>query len=184
MDTSQKFSSTTIALHWLVAASIIGLIALGIYMVETETWHLYDIHKSIGLLTFAAILTRLAWRWRNGLPQPVRPVSRLEHVTAAAAHLVLLILTVVLPVTGMLYSGASGHGFGIFDWAIFPSHYCGDQAVPLSARWSDLGQAMHGLLGYLLLALIVLHASAALKHHFIDRDATLKRMLGRTPEST
>ncbi|RFP12004.1 MULTISPECIES: cytochrome b [unclassified Duganella] len=184
MDNKTNFSRTTIVLHWLVAASIIGLIALGIYMVETESWHLYDIHKSIGLLTFVAILARLAWRWRNGLPQPVRPVSRLEYVTAVAAHVVLLILTVVLPLSGMLYSGASGHGFGIFDWEIFPSHYLGDQAVPLSARWSDIGQTLHGLLGYLLLTLIVLHAAAALKHHFIDKDATLKRMLGRTSKST
>ncbi|NVD69358.1 cytochrome b [Duganella sp. BJB1802] len=184
MDTKTNFSRTTIVLHWLVATSIIGLIALGIYMVETESWHLYDIHKSIGLLAFAAILARLAWRWRNGLPQPVRPVSRLEHVTAVAAHVVLLVLTVVLPLTGMLYSGASGHGFGIFDWQIFPSHEVAGQAVPLSARWSDFGQTMHGFLGYLLLALIVLHVVAALKHHLFDKDATLKRMLGRAPEST
>ncbi|OFA02707.1 cytochrome b [Duganella sp. HH101] len=181
MDTKQKFSLATIALHWLVAASIIGLIALGIYMVETESWHLYHIHKSIGLLAFAAILARLAWRWRNGLPQPVRPMSRIAHVTAVAAHIVLLILTVVLPITGMIYSGASGNGFGIFDWEIFPSRYDAGQAVPLSAQWSDIGQAMHGYLGYLLLTLIVLHAAAALKHHVIDKDATLKRMLGRTP---
>lgn len=181
MDTIQKFSRTTIVLHWLVAASIIGLIALGIYMVETESWHLYDIHKSIGLLTFVAILARLAWRWRNGLPQPVRPMSRLEHVTAVAAHVVLLVLTVVLPLSGMLYSGASGHGFGIFDWEIFPANHRGDQAVPLSAQWSDIGQTLHGFLGYLLLALIVLHAAAALKHHLVDKDATLRRMLGRPP---
>ncbi|MYM87927.1 cytochrome b [Rugamonas sp. FT82W] len=184
MDTKTNFSRTTIVLHWLVAATIIGLIALGIYMVETESWHLYDIHKSIGLLAFIAILARLAWRWRNGLPQPVRPMSRLEHVTAVAAHVVLLTLTVVLPLTGMLFSGASGHGFGIFDWQIFPSNEVAGQAVPLSARWSDFGQTAHGFLGYLLLVLIVLHAAAALKHHLLDKDATLKRMLGRTPEST
>lgn len=184
MDTSQKFSRTTIVLHWLVAATIIGLIALGIYMVETESWQLYHIHKSIGLLAFAAILARLAWRWRNGLPRPVRPMSRIEHVTATVAHVVLLVLTVVLPLSGMLYSGASGNGFGIFGWELFPSRYSAGQAVPFSARWSDLGQAMHGYLGYLLLALIVLHAAAAFKHHLIDQDATLKRMLGRPPEST
>ena len=182
MDTRQKFSRTTIVLHWLVAFTILGLIALGIYMVETESWPLYHLHKSIGLLAFAAILARLAWRWRNGLPQPVRPVSPIEHAAATGAHVVLLILTVVLPLTGMLYSGASGNGFGIFGWEIFPSRYSAGQAVPFSAHWSDIGQALHGWLGYLLLALIVLHVAAALKHHVVDRDATLKRILGRGPD--
>ena len=179
MDTVKKFSAVTVALHWLVALGILGLIAIGIYMVETESFHLYHIHKSFGLLVFAVILVRLTWRWRNGLPQPVRTMSKVEHHTAVAAHIVLLILTVVLPITGMIYSGASGNGFGIFSFEIFPSRYANGQAIPFSQQWSDLGQAAHGLLGYLLLILIALHAAAALKHHLLDKDGTLLRMLGR-----
>ena len=122
MDTTQKFSSTTIALHWLVAVSIIGLIALGIYMVETESWPLYHLHKSIGLLAFAAILARLAWRWRNGLAAAGAAGVAASNMRAAtvAAHVVLLILTVVLPLTGMLYSGASGQRLRHFRLGDFP----------------------------------------------------------------
>ncbi len=181
MDTAKKFSRLTVALHWLVAAGMISLICLGLYMVRTESWHLYDIHKSIGLLLFIAILARLAWRLRNGLPQPVRPMSRGEHLIATAAHCLLLVMTVVLPVTGMMYSGFSGHGFGIFNWEILPAHpdpAKPGEVTPIDAGWSDLGQALHGYLGYALLALVLLHAAAAFKHHWIDKDSTLKRMLG------
>lgn len=182
MDSKDELSPATIALHWLIAAAILSLIALGIYMVQTESWHLYDLHKSIGLIAFAAIVARVAWRLKNRLPQPVRTPSRFEHLAASAAHWTLLACTVALPLTGMLYSGASGHGFGIFGWRLFPENTQigkdGD-ALPFHAGLSDLGQRLHGILGYFLLALIVLHVAAALKHHVIDRDATLTRMLGK-----
>lgn len=86
-----------------------------------------------------------------------------------------------MPVTGMIYSGSSGNGFGIFGIEIVPANVppAGGMAIPLSAGWSDLGQAMHGYLGYFLLGLIALHVAAALKHHLLDKDATLTRMLGR-----
>ncbi|MBB3117575.1 cytochrome b [Pseudoduganella violacea] len=185
MDTEKKLSGLTIALHWLVALSILTLCGVGIYMVQSEAWPLYHIHKSIGLLIFALIIARVAWRLLNGLPKPVREFSRFEHLAAKTVHWLLLLGTLAMPLTGMLFSGASGHGFGIFSWEIFPANYAPDkpgQAIPLSAAWSDLGQALHGYLGYLLLALIVLHVAGALKHHILDKDHTLSRMLGRRAE--
>ncbi len=181
MDPTNKLSPLAIALHWLVAAGVLSLAVLGLYMVRREAWPLYDVHKSIGLLLFAVILLRVGRTWRHGLPMPVRPLSRLEHAGAKAAHGLLLACTVAMPITGMIYSGASGHGFGIFGFSLFPEHVDpakhGD-AVPLDGRLSDWGQSAHGAIGYVLLALIALHVAAALKHHFIDRDRTLLRMLG------
>lgn len=181
MDTSKKLSPYTIALHWLVAISSIGLIGLGLYMVNKEAWHLYHWHKSIGLLVFGVIIVRVIWRLKNGLPQPVRPFSRLEHLGAMAAHWLLLLCTLAMPLFGMLYSGASGHGFGIFSLALFPENpdpAKPGQVIPFSSALADFGQRMHGWLGYLMLALIILHIAAALKHHWLDKDATLRRMLG------
>lgn len=181
MDSGKKLSGVTIGLHWLVAICILSLIAIGIYMVKTESWHLYHLHKSIGSLVFAAIIVRVVWRLKNGLPEPVRQFSKFEHLASNTVHYLLLICTVAMPVTGMIYSGASGHGFGIFNLAIFPSNYSMDnpgQAIPFNAQLSDLAQSMHGTIGYFLIVLIAIHLAGALKHHILDKDQTLKRMLG------
>lgn len=182
MDTRQRFSPITIALHWLVALGILGLIGLGIYMARTEAWPLYHLHKSIGLLLFLVILVRLVWRLRQGFPEPAGTLNRFEHLAALWMHRALLACTVLMPLAGMLYSGASGNGFGIFSVEIFPANPLRDasgMAVPFNASLAALGQTLHAALGYTLLALIALHLGAALKHHLLDRDRTLLRMLGR-----
>lgn len=181
MDTDKKFSSLTIALHWLVAIGCIGLIALGIYMVNKEAWHLYHWHKSIGIMLFVVIIVRVVWRMKNGLPQPAAPASPMAHQAAKAAHRLLLICTLAMPLFGMLYSGASGHGFGIFGLELLPNNpdpAKPGQVIPLSSDLATLGQSVHSWLGYFLLVLVVLHVAAALKHHLFDRDGTLVRMLG------
>lgn len=181
MDTEKRLSKLTIGLHWLVALSILFLIGFGIYMVQTESWPLFHIHKSIGLLLFAVIIVRVLWRLKNGLPRPVGRYSRLEHGLAKTVHYLLLACTIAMPITGMIYSGSSGNGFGIFSLEIFPSNYPpgGGMAIPFNAQWSGIGQAVHSFIGYFLLGLIVLHIAGALKHHLVDRDSTLTRMLGR-----
>lgn len=179
MDTAKKLSRTTIALHWLIALGILGLCTLGIYMVRTESWGLFHWHKSIGLILFVLILARVAWRMKQGLPPPVRESARWERRASIAAHWLLLSATVALPITGMVYSGLGGHGFGIFGLEFVASHYEAGKAVPVNAVMSELGQALHSWIGYGLLALLALHVGAALKHHFIDKDSTLRRMLGK-----
>ena len=181
MDTLKKFSLWTIILHWVIALGILFLIPLGIYMVNTESWHLYHTHKSIGLILFFVILARIIWRLKNGLPSPIGERSKAELAASKITHVTILVLTMLLPVTGMIYSGASGHGFGIFSLNIFPSNYNPEtgQAIPYNETLMIWGQTIHSWLGYVLLGLIVIHLLAALKHHFINRDATLKRMLGQ-----
>jgi cytochrome b561 len=182
MPSPTHLSRLTILLHWLVAAGVLSLAGVGLYMVRAQAWPLYDIHKSIGLVVFVAILARVAWTWRNGLPEPVRALTRREHAAASTVHGLLLACTVALPVTGMLFSGASGHGFGVFGVALFPEHPAPaghGQVIPVAPRLADWGQAAHHVIGYVLLALVALHVAAALKHHVVDRDRTLVRMLGR-----
>ena len=186
MDTRERFSPLTITLHWLVALGILGLIAFGIYMVKTESWPLYHIHKSFGLLIFTLALLRALWRWKNGFPQPLGRPSPFEHLAALWMHRLLLACTLLMPLTGMLYSAASGNGFGIFSLEIFPAnpqHDASGAALPLNAGLSGLGQNLHDTLGYLLLVLIILHAAAAVWHHFMHKDQTLNRMLGRKQQT-
>lgn len=181
-DTAQTLSPTSRRLHWLVAIGFIGLGAIGFYMANTETWALYDWHKSLGVLLFVVILWRVVRRLIQGWPPAAHSYRRHEILLAKITHWVLLLGTLALPLTGMLYSGASGHGFGVFGLTLVPTNYdllAPGQVIPYSPFWSDAGQTAHRILGYILAAAIVLHLAGALKHHFIDRDRTLLRQLGR-----
>lgn len=181
-DTIHTLNRTSLMLHWLVAIGFIGLLAVGLYMANTESWALYDWHKSLGILLFGIILWRVVWRLWQGWPPPAHPYPRHEVILAKIIHWVLLLGTLALPLTGMLYSGASGHGFGIFDFTLVPENHDPlnpGQVIPYSPFWSETGQTAHRILGYILAGAITLHLAGALKHHFVDRDRTLLRQLGR-----
>lgn len=180
-DTKQQFSKLTISLHWLVAISIIMLMVVGIYMSNNDVYSLYPIHKSIGILIFAVILVRVVWRLKNGFPEPVGNYSSIEHILAKLVHWVLLIGTVMFPISGMMMSGAGGHGLEVFGVQLLAENVnAAGEAVPLNAQAAKLGYNMHGLLGKVFIAAIALHVIGALKHHIVDKDGTLRRMLGKS----
>ena len=181
MDKVDKLSGVTIALHWMVALAMIGRLGVGLYMVNVEAWFLYPWHKSIGVLIFVIVLARVAWRVRNGWPPASGQSSRFEQLAAKFVHWTLIVCTVAMPVTGMIFSGASGHGFGTLGVTIVSARHNplqGADLIPYSAAWADVGQRLHGALAYLLLAAIALHIAGALKHHVVAKDGTLRRMLG------
>lgn len=182
MDTPSQLSFTTRSLHWVIALGFMVLCALGIYMALTETWWLYHWHKSFGIVLFTLILLRVVWRLKQGWPVPVRPYQRHEQQLAKLVHWVLLLGTIAMPVTGMLYSGSSGNGFGIFSWAIMPANpdlTNPSNVIPVSPALMEIGETAHELIGYTLVAALLLHIVGALKHHLWDRDGTLLRMLGK-----
>lgn len=182
MQDHDKLPPSSRLLHWLVAGLMLGLAGVGLYMSRTDTWSLYPWHKSLGVIALLFIAIRLVQRLRLGLPDPVQPTSAALHRAARWAHGALLALTLLMPVSGMLFSGASGHGFGIFGLTLVPHQddpARPGEVLPYSASLAELGQQAHQWGGYLLLALVALHVLAALKHHFVDRDRTLLRMLGR-----
>jgi cytochrome b561 len=180
MDTQQKLSPLTIALHWVIALTIIAMLGVGFYMSWYEVYPLYDWHKSFGVLIFVVILLRVWWRIKNGWPVPVRDYPKLEHLLAKATHWVLIVGTVLMPISGMLYSGLGGWGIKVFGWVMVPGNKnAKGQTEPIHAGLSSFGQFTHEWLGYLLAVAIILHVAGALKHHLIDKDRTLLRMLGR-----
>ena len=180
-DTKEKFSTLTVALHWIVGVTIIALIAVGIYMESYEVYALYDIHKSIGIIILAFVLTRVIWRMQNGWPIPAGDYSTIEHVMAKIVHWVLIIGTLLLPISGMLMSGAGGHGLDIFGLELLagnPDPNNPEEVIPLNETLAGIGYQMHGLGGDLMIIAIVLHVVGALKHHIVDKDGTLRRMFG------
>ncbi|SEB00974.1 cytochrome b [Alkalimonas amylolytica] len=176
------FTATCRRLHWLVAVGFIVVSLVGLYMANTDTWYLYPWHKSAGIVLFSIIVLRVGWRLWCGWPASVAHDRQAEQRLAKIVHWLLLIGTVLMPVTGMMYSGFSGHGFGVFGWQLVaanPDPLELGQVLPYSAYWSTLSRLGHMMAGYTMLIAIVLHIAAALKHHFVDRDPTLLRMLGR-----
>lgn len=171
---SAAYTRTAIALHWLIAALILVAFPLGLYMYELplspRKLQLYSYHKWIGITVLLAAAARLLWRLGHRPPAPL-PGPRWQVVAAHAVHHLLYLLIVAVPLSGWLMSSALG----------FPVVWLGVLPLPdLIAKDKELGEALkavHQTLNFGLLALVVVHVAAALKHHFLDRDATLVRML-------
>jgi cytochrome b561 len=181
-DSKQKLSLTTISLHWTVAIVFMTLMGVGMYMEENEVFFLYPIHKSIGILLFSVILVRVIWRLKNGWPTPVSQYKKNEQIGAKTVHWMLIIGTVMMPISGMLMSGAGGFGLEIFGLELLgtnPDEWNATKMIPLNETLAKAGHIMHEVGGKIMMISIVLHLAGALKHHFIDKDNTLFRMFGK-----
>ncbi|MCF6287932.1 MAG: cytochrome b [Proteobacteria bacterium] len=180
MSENLTLTKTTIVLHWLVGITVITMIAVGIYMSEYEVWALYPIHKSIGIIIFVFILYRFIRRMKRGWPQPVSQYQKHEIILSKIIHWVLIIGTLMFPVSGMLMSGAGGHGLSVFGLELLASNYSATgEAIALNSTLAGLGHEVHEILVNVMIGAIVLHIAGAWKHHLVDKDNTLKRMLGK-----
>jgi cytochrome b561 len=173
-NTRNSYGLVSISVHWLVALTVLGLFTLGVWMVELtyyDPWYKTgpDLHRSIGITLFAVMLLRLAWRLIN--PRPHAEGTRLEKTLASTAHSLLFVLLFVVMISGYLISTADGRAIDVFGLFTVPALISGRE------QQEDIAGLAHKVLAYGLIALVALHALAALKHHFIDRDQTLKRML-------
>ncbi len=169
------YTATAVALHWATAALIIAGFILGEYMEDLALsplkLRLFSYHKWIGVTVFALVIFRLAWRALHPAPALPDKMPAWEKSAAKAAHLALYALIFIIPVTGWLSSSA--HGFQTVYLKVLPM----PDLVKKNKEAADALELVHGLLNKALLALFIMHVSASLKHHFIDRDDILKRML-------
>lgn len=177
-----KLSKFGIALHWIVALFMIVLTAVGFYMAEQEAWALYPLHKSFGILAFIFIVLRVSWRIKEGWPEPLSPAAAWQTLIAKLVHWGLLLVTLAMPISGMVFSGASGHGFALFGWVIVASNHAStdpSKVLPYDEHLADLGHEIHETLALVFLALLALHLAGVVKHQLFDKDGTLARMLGK-----
>lgn len=180
MHSDLTLSKATMVLHWLVGLSIMTLIGVGLYMKENEVWSLYPIHKSVGVIVFVFILYRVIRRLKRGFPKPVNQYKSHEVILSKIVQWVLLIGTLMFPISGMMMSGAGGHGITVFGLELLASNYnAAGETVALNETLAGMGHETHEILGTIMMVMIGLHLLGALKHHFIDKDNTLKRMLGK-----
>lgn len=177
-DSVQAYGIISIGLHWLVAVTVFGLFGLGLWMVGLtyyDPWYRTApaIHKSVGVLLFLAMILRLLWRLANPQPSPEATLSRLERLASRVVHRLLYVLLFGVMASGYLISTADGRPIEVFGLFSIPATLAG---LPNQA---DLAGDIHLALAITVIVLAVVHALAALKHHFMDRDRTLTRMLGR-----
>ena len=182
-DSIETLSSLTRTLHWCVAIGIFALLGVGVYMTDQKDYSLYPIHKSVGFLFFWLILLRVFWRMVNGWPHPTLDshFSKKEHTLSLIVHWTLLLSTLLMPISGLLMSSMGGHGIYVFGLEIFPNNPDPSnlqKVLPLNSMLAGMGKNMHDWVSSILMAAIALHIAGVLKHHVMDKDSTLKRMMG------
>ncbi len=166
----------TRVLHWLSALIIIGLLGSGIYMADGNAYAWYDWHKAFGALALLLVIIRLYHRKNHPWQSSAKGTQNERYVQLM--HQFLLIACVLMPVSGLIYSGLGGFGVDVFGIEVIPHRYNENgEVLAFSQAVSDIGKAVHYYLGYLMTALVIIHVAAALKHHFIDKDNTLSAMI-------
>ena len=165
-------------LHWLLAIAVIGMAIFGLLIKygdfsPVERIRLYALHKSTGLTILVLALLRLGIRVIDRRRPELPPMPRWQHVGATTSHVLLYVVLIGMPLSGWLYNSAAG----------FPLQWFGQFQVPSLVDRSEELKMLAGSLHFaglcLLVVLLMAHVSAALKHHFIDRDNVLKSMLPR-----
>ena len=173
---SAKFGGIAKLFHWTMAVLIIGMLALGLYMHELpfspDKFKLYAWHKSIGMLVLMLALLRLGWRAIDIRPDHVPGMPQTHVKLAAVAHWALYGLMLSLPLSGWLMTSATGTQIDLFNTGILVPNLIGASEDAL-----NLLKTIHEILGKALMAVAAIHIGAALKHQFVDKDATLRRML-------
>jgi cytochrome b561 len=192
---SARYTKTAIILHWLIALGIFGMFALGWYMSELPkeapkqmafdlfdlgiyTWQLaeeasprtfyYNLHKSIGVTILALIAIRVLWRITHRVPALLTSYKAWEKKLATGTHHLLYLLMVAMPLSGLIMAINSKYGvkwFGL-DFIAGLDNKAG----------RELFKEVHEVVGAVLLIIVIVHILGALKHKFIDKDDTMKRM--------
>lgn len=171
---SNRYQITSILLHWLMAFALLANFALGLSVHEMSlsplklkmlAWHKWAGMTLLALVTLR-LINRLAFP-----PPPPEPAPRWQQQAASLAHAALYVLMFAIPFSGWLVTSAAGIPVVYLNLVELP------QLLPKNQEWADALKEVHEALNQALLILVIVHVLAAIKHHFIDRDSTLIRML-------
>ncbi|WP_299748359.1 cytochrome b/b6 domain-containing protein [uncultured Tateyamaria sp.] len=191
-NTADRYGSLSKTFHWLTALLILTLFPLGLVannmayelqsmsapaddLVARTAW-LFSLHKTLGVTVFFVALLRILWALNQPKPGLLHPDRKLESLAAETVHWLLYGSLVVVPLSGWIHHAAAS-GFAPIWWPF-------GQTLPLVPKSEAVAAAMggaHWVLTKVLGVALLLHIAGALKHHVIDKDATLRRMwFGRT----
>lgn len=177
MSASIHYTRTAKVLHWSMAILLPAMMALGFYMqalpFSPEKLQLYSWHKWAGVSLFLLVLLRLSWRMLHRPPPLPASMPSWQMRAAHISHVALYVLMLTIPLSGWLMSSAKGVQTVWFGIIPLPD------LLPANEVLGDVLGNVHLGLNLGLIVLVLLHVAAALKHHFIDRDPGLVRMLPR-----
>ncbi len=173
-QTPLHYTRTAILLHWLAALLIVSNFVLGLSMVDLpftpQKFRWYGWHKWIGITVFLVALARLLSRLAYRAPPPVA-MPEWQRRAARMTHALLYLLMLAIPLSGWLYSSATGVSVVYLGLVPLPD------AVPKDKALAAVLKVVHVTLNFTLLALVFVHTGAAFKHHLVDRDGALARMV-------
>lgn len=175
-NTETQFGAVTKALHWTIALLIIFMLGLGLWMGDlpmgVQKLQAVTLHKSIGITVLVLMLCRVVWHLVfSHRPREADTLKPIDKAAAAAMHYTLYVLALAIPLAGWAMSSAKGRSVSVFGLFTLPD---------IAPKNNDLGELLetcHNTMAYILIALVSLHVLAALKHHFVEKDTVLKRML-------
>jgi len=174
-NTPHEYGLVSKLLHWLIAVLVMALIPIGWYMsgLSNESvlyWRMLDLHVMLGLCVLTLFVIKAGWRLVSPNPPLAASLSPWESRIARIVHGFFLIALAVIPVTGFLYLTSNGEPTSLFNIV----------EIPEIGEWPKAVRRLvfnvHMVFAYTVAALVVLHVGAALKHHFIDLDNTLRRI--------
>lgn len=172
---TDRYTRTAVTLHWLVVLLIFAAFPLGLYMhdlpLSPHKLRMYSYHKWIGVTVFMFAVIRLYWRITHRPPALPESMPDWEKLAAYSTHYTFYFLLFAIPVSGWLMSSALGFQTVWFEVLPLPD------LVGKDKHLADLLRGVHEALSYLMLGLVCAHIGASLKHHFIDRDDVLVRMI-------
>ena len=170
-----RYTRTAIVLHWLIALMIVVNFGLGLTMADMDLspqkLKFFSWHKWVGVTIFMLVCLRLLWRL--GHPAPALPLSMPAWQARAAhlSHILLYVLMFVIPLSGWLYSSAAGKTVVYLGIVALPDLVAADKSL------AETLKDVHEYLNYVLAAFVLMHIAAAWKHHLVDRDDVMSRML-------
>ena len=169
-----RYASSAILIHWLTALLIFVAFPLGKYMqdlpLSPQKLELFSYHKWLGITVLLLFLPRLLVRMAKPPPTAL-PAPAWQHTVANVTHALLYLLVLLVPLSGLLMSSAKG--VSVVYLSLIPLPDLVNKDKELGSLLKDIHEALSSG----LLVLVALHLGAALKHHFIDKDGTLRRML-------
>ncbi len=184
-NSMRRYGGVAIALHWTMAILLVALVATGLYMTrlpdvgyDQVKIRLLIYHKELGIVALWLAMMRFAWRFGNELPALVRGMPEWQMVAARFVHLCFYALMFALPMTGWLMSSAAGFPVPFFGLFYLPD------LIDYNEHHFQVLLQVHKWLAYALIPFICVHAGAALRHHFVSRDDTLRKMLPAQPSQS
>jgi cytochrome b561 len=170
-----QYTRTAIVLHWVIALLIVANFVLGLTMVDLplspQKLKYFSYHKWTGITIWLIVMLRILWRLGHRPPPLPAAMPGWQRAAAHVSHFALYLLMFAIPISGWLYSSAAGKPVVYLGLVPLPDLVAPDKQL------AERLELLHITLNFTLLGLVVLHLLAGLKHHFIDRDSVLARML-------